>query len=145
MKAGKMRRWSVVLFGGGFVLLLLSFLPQPAGQPETLENERPTVVAVELVTEQPSNEGPSASEGPSADEGAALFQAKGCPACHRHDGVGSSGFSTQIGPNLTNYEPDPDFIWDWLRDPEAIRPNTQMPDLNLSEEEIAVLVAFLEE
>jgi mono/diheme cytochrome c family protein len=139
MKAEKMRRWSVVLFGGGFLLLLLSFLPQPAGQPEMMENERPTVVAVELVTEQP------ASEGPSASVGAALFQAKGCPACHRHDGVGSSGFSAQIGPNLTNYDPDPDFIWDWLRDPAAIRPNTQMPDLNLSEEEIAVLVAFLEE
>jgi mono/diheme cytochrome c family protein len=139
MKAEKMRRWSVLLFGGGFLLLLLSFLPQPAGQSEMMESEPPTVVAVELVMEQPP------SKGPSATDGAALFQAKGCPACHRHDGVGSSGFSTQVGPNLTNYEPDPDFIWDWLRDPAAVRPNTQMPNLNLSEEEIEALIGFLEE
>ena len=48
-------------------------------------------------------------------------------------------------PDLTDYDPDPGFVRVWLRDPEAVRPGTRMPNLGLSEEEIAALLAFLEE
>lgn len=135
MKAGMMRRLSVVLLGGGLLLFALSFLPRTAEEreiPETAAEQLPAAT-VETSPEQ------------LASEGAALFQAKGCLTCHRHDAFSNIEFSTEIGPNLTYYEPDPEFVRDWLRDPAAIRPNTAMPNLNLSEEEIEALVVFLEE
>jgi hypothetical protein len=46
-------------------------------------------------------------------------------------------------PDLTHYQGNPDFLRQWLRHPRAIRPNTFMPNLDLSEAEIEALVAFL--
>jgi cytochrome c2 len=135
MSAGKMRRSSVVLVGVGFLLLLLSFLPWPVGEPETMgtENEQAAVATIELFAEQQL-----------ASEGAALFQAKGCITCHRHDdAISNKDFSAYIGPDLSNYEPNPEFVRAWLRNPADIRPGTQMPDLTLSDMEIDALIAFL--
>jgi hypothetical protein len=47
-------------------------------------------------------------------------------------------------PDLTRYQPNPDFVRRWLREPQAVRPGTIMPDLNLSEDEIEALLAFLQ-
>ena len=91
--------------------------------------------------------------------GRTLFAIKGCASCHRHDGLtaerlthngrvmseSESIASTTGPPDLTHYEPDPDFVRAWLRDPGAVRPGTRMPNLGLSEDEIAALLAFLEE
>lgn len=79
-----------------------------------------------------------------ADEGAALFLAKGCARCHQHDGAPPSGLeSLHVGPNLTNYANDAAFLRRWLADPQAIRPETEMPNLNLADDEIDRLIAFL--
>lgn len=88
-----------------------------------------------------------------ADYGRALFQYKGCASCHRHDGLDVTRvsatdsdrfFASVIGaPDLTHYQPDPAFVRQWLRDPRAVRPNTGMPNLQLSEGEIEALLAFL--
>ena len=75
--------------------------------------------------------------------GRALFVAKGCTTCHVHADI-SSNASMSIGPNLTAYQPAPDFVRRWLRNPKAIRPNTFMPDLDLTETEIDALLAFLD-
>jgi mono/diheme cytochrome c family protein len=77
--------------------------------------------------------------------GRALFLAKGCTTCHRHQGLDGLGTASAsfIGPELTTYQPDADFVRRWLRDPAAIRPGTAMPDLDLSEREITALIAFL--
>jgi mono/diheme cytochrome c family protein len=88
-----------------------------------------------------------------ADYGRSLFLAKGCASCHRHDGlnvarVSVAGDGALVGiidaPDLTHYQPDPAFVRRWLRNPEAVRPNTIMPDLNLNEDEIEALLAFLQ-
>ncbi len=76
-------------------------------------------------------------------EGRALFLAKGCPSCHRHDDAGTESGFIGIGPDLTNYEPDPEFVRRWLRDPQAVRPTTVMPNLELDETEIDALISFL--
>lgn len=76
------------------------------------------------------------------DYGRMLFAAKGCTSCHRHDEVAAS-FSTEVGPNLTHYVGDPVWLEIWLKDPAALRPGTQMPNLGLSAEEIEALSAFL--
>ncbi len=78
-----------------------------------------------------------------AEIGADLFLAKGCVTCHVHEAVAPSiSYSLQFGPNLTKYRNDPAFIARWLADPASVR-ETLMPNLHLSEEEIAALVSFL--
>src|SRR5262245_12287567 len=76
--------------------------------------------------------------------GRALFSAKGCATCHHHGAIPGSG---QIGgsdvPDLTNYTVNADFVRTWLKDPRAIRPNTWMPNLELKQDEIEALIAFL--
>lgn len=79
----------------------------------------------------------------SADNGRALFIAKGCKFCHMRAGVSDMVPGPVIGPNLTHYQGDPAFLRAWLRDPQAVRPGTQMPNLDLSEREINALIAFL--
>jgi cytochrome c2 len=82
---------------------------------------------------------------PDAEYGQALFIAKGCKTCHEHGAIAGveslNSFST--GPNLTHYNPNPTFLRGWLRNPVAVRPNTQMPTLGLTDAEIEALIAFL--
>ena len=86
---------------------------------------------------------------PAAERGKALFVAKGCAACHVHGRVAgktgefSGAYGSEGTPNLTVYTNDPDFLRRWLRDPAAVKPRTTMPNLGLSDAEIAELIAFL--
>jgi cytochrome c2 len=75
--------------------------------------------------------------------GRALFVAKGCSSCHLHSNVSLSVPGPFIGPNLTNYPNTPEFMRAWLSDPAKLRPETKMPDLNLTEAEMDALIAFL--
>jgi mono/diheme cytochrome c family protein len=91
----------------------------------------------------------SASQGAApapADLGRDLFLAKGCVVCHQHAAVAETRqafASFAVGPDLTNYPANPDFLEDWLKDPAAVRPTTSMPTLGLSDQEIEALIAFL--
>jgi cytochrome c2 len=81
----------------------------------------------------------------NAEYGRALFSAKGCVACHMYSPISNSIPGPLLGPNLTDYWPEPDFTRRWLRDPRAVRPDTRMPDLDLSDAEIEALIVFLTE
>jgi len=77
-----------------------------------------------------------------------LFVAKGCASCHSHQAVAGSGeFSFAYGagnaPDLTIPKFDAAYLRVWLKDPKAVKPQTQMPNLNLKSSEIEALVAFL--
>ena len=74
--------------------------------------------------------------------GQALFVAKGCNTCHLHAGAFNT-WSTESGPNLTDYQNTADYLRVWLKDPQATKPNTEMPNLLLKADEIAALAAFL--
>jgi cytochrome c2 len=79
-----------------------------------------------------------------AELGEALFIAKGCLTCHDHAQTNSIGdMHLGMGPNLTSYSASPEFLQGWLSDPTALRPDTEMPDLELNESEIEALLAFL--
>ena len=84
---------------------------------------------------------------PSPARGADLFLAKGCIVCHTHEAVADrySGPQTNVGPELTDLALPADYLHTWLRDPAAVKPNTEMPNLELGEAEIESLVAFLME
>jgi cytochrome c oxidase subunit II len=86
-----------------------------------------------------------------AAAGAALFRSKGCASCHTVEGY-SAG---TLGPNLTHLQQRDSFagamfdldeknLRKWLRDPPGEKPGSLMPDLDLSEDDITSLIAYLE-
>ncbi len=79
----------------------------------------------------------------AAERGRALFLSRGCATCHIHGELENAGKSVAVGPTLTVYRGDEEFLRKWLRNPAAVRPTTQMPTIDLSEEEIDDLIAFL--
>jgi cytochrome c len=100
-------------------------------------------------TEEPAatvTPAPAAPAG-NATHGAALFASKNCTACHTVNGQGGT-----VGPNLShiattpydNLGNDAAFLTKWLHDPKAVKPDTAMPNPNLTDAEITVIVAYLE-
>ncbi len=88
----------------------------------------------------------------NAAEGEQVFMASPCVGCHTIDGTKAQG---KLGPNLTHFgtrqilaggvlDNTPENLAIWLRDPQAVKPGNQMPNLHLSTQQIDVLVTFLE-
>jgi len=85
-----------------------------------------------------------------AERGQALFDEKGCIACHQMHGSGGD-----VGPSLTTQVPEfphgtwvgdklrGGWIYQWLKNPQALLPETIEPNLNLSDQEARDLTAFL--
>jgi cytochrome c553 len=77
---------------------------------------------------------------PLIESGKRAFKDEGCYGCHT---IGK--FGTPIGPDLshvgTRY-PEA-YLARWLRDPSAQRPSAHMPKLELTEEGVEALAAFL--
>ena len=95
--------------------------------------------------------GTAAATPSPAAQGMNLFQSKGCAGCHTINGV-SAG---TVGPNLSHLQSRKVFagaLFDlndqnlrrWLRDPPKEKPGSVMPNLNLSEDEITNLIAYLD-
>ncbi len=92
-----------------------------------------------------------ASGGLAAD-GQKLFLEGACAGCHA---VGGTSAQATLGPNLTHfasrttfagsmYENNEANLVKWLKDPPRQKPGSKMPDLNLSDDEIEALVAYLQ-
>jgi cytochrome c2 len=121
-----MLRLSALLATVGAALLAASFMPWSA--PAVSTSPDPD----ELLARQ-------------LDQGRVLFRDKGCATCHTHVQVPAAGGECcrDFGPDLSTYRGEPAFLQEWLAAPAAVRPQTMMPDLGLSEAEIADLIAFL--
>ena len=65
----------------------------------------------------------------------------GCIACHR---IGTEG--GQLGPNLSRvgFMLQPQFIYRWIRNPQAVVPNTRMPNLGVPEKDALSIVLYFE-
>jgi hypothetical protein len=86
------------------------------------------------------------SEHQGVSPGQELFVAKGCTTCHSHAGIEKKllgAFSVNIGPDLTRFTASPEYLRSWLSDPASVKPDTEMPDLNLSGAEIEELITFI--
>ena len=84
--------------------------------------------------------------------GLQLFLSKGCANCHEIRGTAARA---HVGPDLTHVGSratlaagtipnDRAHLTAWIRDPQQLKPGTKMPQLPLSQREIAVLVTYLE-
>lgn len=94
---------------------------------------------------------PQAPSGSEAQEGAQLFRQMSCSNCHAISGVSAA----RIGPDLTHFasretlaagrlENNPVNLEAWLHDPEKYKPASNMPNANLTSDELTAMVAYLE-
>lgn len=100
------------------------------------------------VKAQKTPPGPPVGEGA---KGAELFARSACIGCHTIQGTPAVG---KAGPDLTHFgsrttlaagimENTPENLAKWLRNPPAIKQGSLMPNLNLTEDQISALVAYL--
>ncbi len=86
--------------------------------------------------------------------GKALFVGLTCSSCHTMTGSGAPP-SKDVGPDLTHLGDrqtlaagvvpnTPDELRKWLADPNSIKPGSNMPNLQLSSQQLDALVAYLE-
>jgi cytochrome c1 len=77
--------------------------------------------------------------------GKELFVAKGCIVCHGYTKSDVPWTSERMdnAPDLNNLAIDKDYLKRWLKNPSVIKPETAMPNLGLSDQEIDALVQFL--
>ena len=90
-------------------------------------------------------------EGGDPYRGAQSIQRQGCHSCHRIPGI--RGANSYVGPPLNgwsarqyiagNMENTPDNLIDWIMNPQAIEPDTAMPDMNIDEQEARDIAAYL--
>jgi len=84
--------------------------------------------------------------------GQRLFLEGACAGCHAVNGTEAQ---STVGPNLTHfasrstfagsmYENTEPNLVKWLQNPPGRKPGSKMPDLNLSDDEIKALVAYLQ-
>lgn len=73
--------------------------------------------------------------------GKKVWQHKNCDDCHTILGIGG-----YFAPDLTKEAVvrDPQFLTAWLKNPQAVKPGTTMPDQHLTDRQVADLVAFLQ-
>jgi cytochrome c1 len=79
----------------------------------------------------------------AAARGKQLFYSKyGCQSCHIADYKNDKGY---VGPALASVgnRLTPGWMYQWLKDPAALRPGTMMPNFNLKDDEARDLTAFL--
>ena len=123
-------------------------------------NMRLAVIAVEpaeftaFIEEQSTpQEVPTSGD---AARGAELFKDQTCIACHAISGY--DGAEARVGPDLTRFAQRQKFagymidndindsaenVSAWLKDPQAVKPGAQMPNLGLSDTDVTDLVAYL--
>ncbi|HEX6596605.1 MAG TPA: cytochrome c oxidase subunit II [Acidimicrobiales bacterium] len=99
--------------------------------------------------QRPGLPGPTGTS--EAAQGLALFTSKGCAGCHTVQGISQGS----VGPNLTHlysretfagsmFELNTANLRRWLKDPPAEKPGSKMPNLGLTDDEIAQLIAYME-
>ena len=89
--------------------------------------------------------------GGDARRGERALAAMGCGSCHTIGGV--TGAHGMVGPPLTGVADrsiiageisnTPEHMIRWIMDPQAIEPNTAMPNLRVSEQTARDMVAYL--
>ncbi len=89
---------------------------------------------------------------PLAREGAKAFLAAGCIACHR---IAGTPAQSPVGPDLTHVgsrkhlasgilENTAENMARWIRDPQAVKPGAKMVKLEVTDQQMDAIVAYLQ-
>lgn len=72
--------------------------------------------------------------------GVKIVHTKSCMVCHTFNGAGGA-----IGPVLNGVTSRYSETWlrTWLKDPQAVRPGSRMPNFKFTDEDIGAVIAFL--
>ena len=95
--------------------------------------------------------------GASAERGRTLMEAKGCPSCHAFTGIAplegasnpkdlkglASGVALAPDFRTTRKRMTPAAVLTWIKDPKAMKADTAMPELALTDAEVKDLAAFV--
>jgi len=92
-----------------------------------------------------------AAEDPAALAGRRVFETTACINCHAVRGTAANG---RFGPDLTHLmsratiasgaaENTPENLRLWLKDPDAIKPGSLMPAMNMTDAELDALVRYM--
>jgi cytochrome c oxidase subunit 2 len=98
------------------------------------------------------NQQQPAVEDPAVAEGRQLFESQACISCHVVRGTAAQG---QFGPDLTHFKSrdtlasgaadnTPANLKLWLKDPDYVKPGSLMPAMQLSDDQIDKVVAYLD-
>ena len=133
------------------VSVTFCFPPPPSAPFQRQRRSSASLVRIALVLLVLSMEGVAGS-AIASPEAKALLQAKACGACHVIPGVeeayGKAGpslkglherkrlFGGALENNLENLKA-------WLKNPESIKPGTLMPNTGLTDEEVEILIRYL--
>jgi cytochrome c oxidase subunit II len=90
--------------------------------------------------------------GDAASEGQQIFETTACINCHTVGGTMANG---RFGPDLTHLMSrdtiaagaalnTPENLRLWIRDPDAIKPGSLMPAMELDDQQLDALTAYLE-
>jgi len=98
-----------------------------------------------------ASDNPSPVPGGDVDRGRAAIQAVGCGACHVIGGVPNA--NGLVAPPLTNVAQrsiiagelpnTPENMMRWIQDPQAVEPNTAMPNLGIDARTARDITAYL--
>src|ERR1700683_2771464 len=97
------------------------------------------------------NQQQPAVQDPAVAEGRQLFESQACISCHVVRGTASQG---QFGPDLTHFgsrdtlaagaaDNTPANLKLWIKDPDYVKPGSLMPAMQLSDDQIDKVVAYL--
>jgi len=77
------------------------------------------------------------------EEGEFLFNEEyACDGCHKSSPGGEGGV---VGPELSDAMSRlrPEWVYYWMKNPQAMRPDTPMPNFNMSDEQARAVLAYL--
>ncbi|KRT68906.1 MAG: octaheme cytochrome c [candidate division NC10 bacterium CSP1-5] len=133
-----------------------SYLPHTRMPNFGLSKEQATAIAAYLLARSEPDPPVAGRYNPGAspERGKQIFERVGCLGCHAMRAVYEEkeprSLFKMVGrdhaPDLSNVATkikDPQWLFRWLKNPKAIRPQTPMPNLRLTDEEASALTAFL--
>ncbi|MDW8396352.1 MAG: c-type cytochrome [Anaerolineae bacterium] len=130
------------------IAALITFAAHPQARPASLP---PAAPAYALEDEARHTDQPVQPGNPA--RGQAYFMRAACVTCHTIEGtVAQSNVAPRPLTHFATYPTiagveglanTPDNLRRWLRNPQALKPNTAMPNLNLHEQDIEDLTAYL--
>lgn len=101
--------------------------------------------------DSPRAESPALASAGRPDAGRDAIVVHGCGSCHRIPGVPNA--RSLVGPPLDSWSGrsfiagtlpnSQENLQRWLTDPQAVRPGSAMPTIDLTEQEVADITAYL--